>query len=333
MKKLLKPASIAFYFLMLIVFFLVGVYVAGWLEAGKNQGLAGGAIVLGWGVLFGGIAFILSFFIARYASHKNVVRCNWILLVILIATYGVTHYGYLENKKQKEEDPVENNLKPKPTTPAAEAEEPTAMLSPTLRLRIPRQPLQAKMESSMGMGYFTPSFYEERTLYFYGNLNLEKSLMEHLPVDSITFKRNKYNQFEIATAPPWLVPDILKMDYDLLYFRIKSVFQEFVEVIVNTTNDRTAFVSRSAGKIRYWADFLLGVNSVEFLPNSGEQVRARPFEAASTVGTTYEFMRPLRIQNDWMQVLLVDGEFQTKAKGWIRWKRDGQLLILYNLLS
>jgi len=123
MKKLLKPANIAFYFLMLFFFFMVGMYVAGLLEVGKNQGLAGGAIVLGWGVLFAAIAFVSSFFIAHIVTHKKIVRLNWLLLFLLIIVYAITHYRYLERQKSKEK--TEQPLKSKTKTPN-QVEEPKA---------------------------------------------------------------------------------------------------------------------------------------------------------------------------------------------------------------
>jgi hypothetical protein len=75
-KKLFTPANIAFYVLMGIAFFIAGIFYANMIEAGKDQMLAGGAIVLGWGVLFGGIAFIASIFIAYYTSAQIIKRLN-----------------------------------------------------------------------------------------------------------------------------------------------------------------------------------------------------------------------------------------------------------------
>ena len=104
MKRFFKLANLAFYFLMLIVFFFIGIYVAGFVGAGKNQMLAGGAIVVGWGVMFAFVAFISSFFIAYFVEHKYIVRLNWVLLVLLIMLYGITHLRYLERQKEKERE-------------------------------------------------------------------------------------------------------------------------------------------------------------------------------------------------------------------------------------
>lgn len=44
-------------------------------------------------------------------------------------------------------------------------------------------------------------------------------------------------------------------------------------------------------------------------------------------------MRVLAVQQDWAHVLLLDDNFEKRGSGWIQWKRDGKLLIQYNLLS
>lgn len=103
MKKILKPASLLFNFLSLIMFFLVGMYVAEWKEAGKNQGLAGGAIVLGYGVLFAGTAFVASFFMTSQLKHKRLVVGNWLLLLLLLLGFSFTYYRFMKRDKMREE--------------------------------------------------------------------------------------------------------------------------------------------------------------------------------------------------------------------------------------
>ncbi|WP_339716195.1 hypothetical protein [uncultured Kriegella sp.] len=332
MKKLLKPASLLFNLLSLLVFFIIGMYFAGWMEAGKNQGLAGGAIVFGWGVLFGGIAFVASFFATYRLPHGKIKTGNWVLFVILLLGYGITHYRFMQRDKlQKERNKPYN--KETPTKPAPTSE-PTAMLFVEEEFKEVLSPTHLKQETQWeGMGYFAPNFNELSVLYFYGNPNLKKPEIDISPYDSLTFKRNTYNQFEIATAPPWLVPDIMKLDYDTLYFKIESVTEEFVEVIVNSQNNRTAYVRKSDGNVVYWPDFLLGVHSVEFLPGSNEKVRARPFQASGSIHTEYQFMKPIKIKGDWAEVWLLDAQFQNIGKGWIPWRRDNKLLVRFNLFS
>lgn len=330
MKKKFRPASLLFNFLTLLVFFILGLLYAGLIDAGKNQGLAGGAIVFWWGVLFAGVAFIISFFVTHKVKHKKIVIGNWILFLVLLTGYGIFHYRYVQRQKlkEKENQPYEKQ----PVTPTTSVNK-ASLFSFTTEKKIKETTLQNVDNHPMGLGLFSPNYFENQVLYFYGNPNLEKSLMEHSPYDSITFKRNEYNAYEIATAPPWLVPEHLKMDYDLLYFKIESLTEEFVEVVVNSTNQQTAYVSKYAGETIFWPEFLLGVNTLEFRQNSNRKVRARPFAHASEINTPYQFMKPLKIKGDWAEALLLDENFKKVGKGWIRWRECGKLLVNYSLLS
>ncbi|RMA58806.1 hypothetical protein [Ulvibacter antarcticus] len=127
MKKLLKPACIGFYILMLLAFFIAGLFFAGWIDAGKNQGLAGGAIVVGYGVMFGGIAFIASFFIAYYLQIKTLVKLNWLLIVLILVTYGYKHYEFTQRDKKQDERNDQIRQSPKTPTQTAEEVKTTAM--------------------------------------------------------------------------------------------------------------------------------------------------------------------------------------------------------------
>lgn len=326
MKEFFKPASIAFYFLTLLVFFLLGLFYAGLIDAGKNQGLAGGAIVLGWGVLFGGIAFLIALFVGFRIRHKLLVKLNWTLLATLLITYGFAHYRFKSKQKEKNE---QEEIQTKPTSPTSDV---MALLY-TSEVNEGKKEVFRNDKTPMGLGFFIPNFHNNQTLYFYGNINMEKSVDDHSPHDSITFARNEYNQFEIKTAPPWLVPDLLKLDYDMLYFRVYSVGRDFIEVIGNTTTNLKTFVSRYSGRMVYWPEFLLGVHSVEFIPGNEQHVKVKPLENASLNSTQYEFMRPIIIEQEWMQVELLDSDFKTVGKGWVKWQANGELLVSYNLLS
>lgn len=328
MKKLIKPYCLLFYLLALITSFFVGMTIAGIVEAGKNQGLAGGAIVFGYGVIGAFIGLLISLFIANKSNRKIIFRLNIILALCIAGFYGYYHVKYLERQKTKELEKQKNEQPKQKTSPAIDASavaEPTAML-----YKNERNP-QTKKESGLGM--FTPNFYDNKTLYFYGNLTPGKSVQEHMPIDSITFKQREYGGFDIATAPPWLVPDHLNLDYDILYFKVKSVSHDFIQVVVNTTNNQTTFVDRYAGKIKYWPEFLLGVHSVEFPNPESETIYIKPLDHAAKVNTLYSYMRPLYITNTWMHVELQDYDFKPVGTGWIKWIKDGNLLIRYSLLS
>ncbi len=322
MKKLLKPANIAFYFLMLLVFFAIGLYVAGLLGAGKNQGLAGGAIVLGYGVVFGIIAFISSFFIAYQIKHKLIIRFNWILLLLLVLAYGITHYRYLErqNKQKQQQD-----FKEMPTTETKT--EPTAMRYQNLKEK------KSFEEKDIGIGFFTPNFQKNKTLYFYGSVNLEKGLTEHSPQDSIVFALDENQNFTTTYAPPWLLPAQLKLDYGIMHLKVFGVGNDLIKVETNSKTNRISYVDKQAGAFVSWPEYILSMNSVEFIDKAKQTIHIKPLDYAGEVQANFDFISPLLVEGDWLYGLLLTDNRTETGKGWIRWRKDGKLLITYSLFS
>ena len=114
MNKLFKPASLLLYLLAVMVFFIGGLFVAKLTGAGKGQMLAGGAIVLFYGIVAAGLAFITALFVARSASHESVVKINKILGAVVIVLAIIIAYNLsTRQKKQDSNDP----LPPKTTAP------------------------------------------------------------------------------------------------------------------------------------------------------------------------------------------------------------------------
>lgn len=320
MQKILKPANIAFYFLMLLVFFAVGLYISALLGAGKHQGLAGGAIVLGYGVLVGGIAFISSFFIAYHVKPQLIVKLNWILLLLLIIAYGITHYRYLE-RQNKAEEQNDLQLSPKNTT------QPTAM-----RYKYSKTPVLSKNEK-IGIGFFIPNFYENSTLYFYGGVNLEKGLIEHTPQDSLAFTIDQYKNFTTQYAPPWLLPAELKLDYGIIHLKALGIGHDFIKVETNRIENRVAYVAKNVGTFKSWPEYILSMNSVELKQNTNQVVRIKPLDYAGEVKATFKSITPLLVEGDWLYGILLNNTQTETGKGWIRWRKDGKLLITYSLFS
>jgi len=328
-----KAYSLLFYFLAGITSFFIGLSYAAIVDVGKGQMLAGGAIVLGYGVIAGCIGFLLSLFVVYKSQRKNIIRWNIILACCIAALYM---YFYLEYKKRQNDQDFDNHRleQPERKTPSEiDNHAGSIALLSTIDTERTLQKVKPVETTTMGLGMFTPNFYENPVLYFYGNVNLEKSVMEQIPIDSITFKRMENGGFEITTAPPWLVPEHLKMDYDMLYFKVQTLSHDFLEVTVNTTTNQTAFVDRYAGQLRYWPEFLLGVHSVEFPNPEQSYIYVKPLDHAGQVAITYSFMKPLRIKNEWMYVELQNENFQAIGHGWIKWHNGKKLNIRYALLS
>lgn len=115
MNKLFKPANFLFYFLSIIVFFVVGLYVAKLVGAGKGQMLAGGAIVLFYGLVSSVIAFILALIVANNVNHKTIIAINKILGLVFFLLVCLITYKIIT--RDKKEDPVKE-LPKKTTAPA-----------------------------------------------------------------------------------------------------------------------------------------------------------------------------------------------------------------------
>ncbi len=325
--QLVKPYSFLMYFLAIIAFFFLGIVYAGIIEAGKGQMLAGGAIVLGYGVMGAFIGLCVSLFTAYKARRGLIIKINGLLALVIVASFAYFTIKYQKRQKEKEEQKTERTKPKKPTAPAAEAQQtkPIAMLT--------NAGLEMDSETDMGLGMFSPNIDENTTLYFYHNPHLDKTIDDHIPYDSITFKKLEFGGFDIATAPSWLVPEHLKLDYNILFFKVQSISQEYIEVTVNATNNQTSFVNRYSGKLHYWPEFLLSVNNVEFTNPKEETIFVKPLDYAGSVNVKYSFMKPQRVTHSWMYVELVDNNYNAVGKGWIKWKRNEKLLIEYSLLS
>lgn len=312
--NILKGFSILSFFVSLIGGFFIGLAVAAITEAGKGQMLAGGAIVLFHGIIGGIIALCLAFFIAYKASKKFIIGTIVFYILAIIATV----YILRENKlKRDAERSVTAGFKHQPTTHS---------------LLVYNFDDATQANAKMGLGMFKPNFFNKKALYFYGNINESKSILEHSPTDSLTFKQKESGGYEIATAPPWFVPEHLKLDYDILYLKVQSVSEDFIEIIVNTMTNQTAFVDRRAGTLLYWPDFLLTVNSIELL-DKAQSLHVKPFDKSGLVTKNYSFMKPIKVKLQWMYVDLITDDYQTVGKAWVQWKKNGKLLITFSLLS
>lgn len=102
--QMLKPYSFLLYFLSIIAFFFIGVTYAVIVDAGKNQGLAGGAIVVGYGIISTVIGLVIALVIAHNTNRKTIFNLNIILALCSIGFYAYYHVKYLERQKTKEQD-------------------------------------------------------------------------------------------------------------------------------------------------------------------------------------------------------------------------------------
>lgn len=101
--QMVKPYSWLLYLLAVLASFFAGLSYAGFIDAGKDQGLAAAAIVLGYGVIAAAIGLIVALFVAWQAQRRTIVRLNIILALCIAAFAGYFYMPYLERQKAKAE--------------------------------------------------------------------------------------------------------------------------------------------------------------------------------------------------------------------------------------
>jgi len=335
--QVLKPYSLLLYFLSFIAFFFIGASIVGITGAAKGQGLAGGAIVFGYAVIAAVIALIIAIVIASKVSRKLIINLNKILAILIVVLCSYFVFSYQARQKEKEKEKIDTDHPKRKTTEPVSNDEPIAMLYDKRVLKESSIAIKTERtqtsESKMGIGFFSPNYFEYSTLYFYGNISLEKSIFEHMPMDSVVFAKNKYNNSTTSYAPPWLYPEHLKLDYGIIIFKVLGIGQDFIKVEVNHQTKQTMYLDKYKGTFTAWAEFILSVNSVDFNDNSTKKVFVKPLDYAGEVKVKFVFMQPLLVEEDWMYVKLVNNGLKEQGKGWIRWRENGKLLINYSSLS
>lgn len=315
-------ARLLFVFFSVVVAFALGILLAVITGAGEGQMLAGGAIVFFYGLVGAGMGLLLSIFLATQLDSRHVIRYNKVLGVFFfLFTCFVAYRWFTREPVEQETTPP----RPKTTAPAQNARND----SDVFQLAATRR----ENTDVMGMGFFKPNYVDHPTLYFYGNVNLEKALDEHLPIDSLVFSPDPVQATTTTYAPPWLFPEHLKLDYGILFFKVLGEGHDFILVEANRATGRVAYLDKRAGTMLSWPQFLLSVNSVEFEAPAESAVHSKPLAHAGEITTPYAFMQPLLVRDEWMYVRLVDDSHAETGKGWIRWKAGQLLLITYSLLS
>ncbi|MBN2172845.1 MAG: ABC transporter ATP-binding protein [Bacteroidales bacterium] len=316
MKQYLKPANFIYLILVALLFFILGALISSLLGVAKDQGLAAGAIVVGYGVITGIVALFLALISLRFIPSRMIVKINYFFTLALMVFIALL---FLKISKG---NPAGKGLSYVSTDNSTGVMQ---LIEPSTRIPI-------EENSGMGLGMFFPAFLDNPVLYFYGIPNLLKTPDDHTPTDSLVFTRTELG-YEISYAPPWFVPAILKMDYDVMYLRVLAVHENFLEVTVNESNDQTDWINRWQGTLYYWPDFLLRVNSVEQTDCETNPVRVRPLSYAGLVMARFSYLKPVQVKQNWLQVELLDEKLNSNGFGWIQWNKMGKLTIRYSLFS
>jgi len=189
------------------------------------------------------------------------------------------------------------------------------------------------MDLPLGVGMVQPYLVPGQALYFYGVPPRDGLPGEAAPVDSLTFLAGPYYT-DVATAPPWFVPEVFKLDYNLLYLRAKTLTLHWIEVVVNTQTGETRWVDRHAVAFVDWPTFLLGAVSVEVIAPEANPIRSGPGEETALLDAKPdEPLQPQAVQGGWMKVGASIFADRAVPTGWIRWHGGERLVIDYALLS
>ncbi len=185
-----------------------------------------------------------------------------------------------------------------------------------------------------GIGMVKPRIVAGTSLYLYSGQLIDDLLQQSIIKDSLTFVQGQYN-VEIGNAPPWFVPELIKLDYDLLYLRAVTIARNWIEVLVNTKTGRTAWLDRQVVDYTGWPEFFLNVYSVELLTAIKNPLRIKPLNNASIITDPgRNNLKPVAVMGEWMKVATMHEEPGAIPKlGWIRWKEGNQLLITWSSLS
>ncbi|RDK86986.1 hypothetical protein C8D94_102164 [Marinirhabdus gelatinilytica] len=192
--------------------------------------------------------------------------------------------------------------------------------------------IPAFAQNQMGEGFFSPKTDVVETLYLYGNFN--KDGVNRKVLDSITFSKRYANHVDaIGYAPKNFRPFHEKLDYGLFILRVKRLGRDYHEIIINEETNETVYVSAWQGSFMGWGEFFLNCHSVEFKDKNQKVFDDPMIKSAGRVVAPGNF-KPRYIMGDWMEVEILDDNYNTvKGKGWIRWKKDGKILIHYNLFA
>ncbi len=189
-------------------------------------------------------------------------------------------------------------------------------------------------ESVVGMGMAYPHLEVDETLYFFGipEANSDPFIMK--PIDSLTFYQGKY-YIDIAYAPPYFMPEKIKLDYDMLFMKVITVTRNFLEVEVNVSTHQTAWINKDGADYFPWPEFLLNMHSIEVIDAANNPLRVKPLDYAGLYVTTESelLLQVVMVKGDWVKVQTNGDSGKTPEYAWVKWKEGNQLLITYSILS
>lgn len=309
---------------LLLIGFFSGGTIAKYFFVNEGDGLAaaGTAAIL---ALFGAaVGLIVSIILLRKLEERAKMILALLLFVISLALTWLFYFQFKERQRQRQ---LENAA-----LFGIRNEGLIAFSHKTHEMTATgRMDLKLVDGKEMGIGIVSIAPDNGKVLRFYSRPKHVELPEDLTAMDSLTFKTEEH-YVDIATAPPWFVPEYMKLDYGILHLVAVTVQQNWIEVIVNRTNGQTQWLYKEDVGFSYWPQFLLDVHSVELLNVTDFPPRIKPMDHASpdeTVDAKGVFY-PISVKDDWLQV---HPDKEVDHDIWVRWKKDGILLVRYSLLS
>lgn len=323
----LSKGWLGFFFVLLLSFLglVAGTTIGGVFFVPPGSGLAGPVIALGYGVLGLVIALAGGIVLARKLHRERLRRALLGAGLVSVLVLAFLTYRFMTNRAGEREPASEPTAALITTTPAP---------APKGLVRAERTPQDApQADAPLGVGMAKPHLASGRMLYFYSQPDFDQMPAMMTPTDSLVFGDGP-GHVDITSAPPWFWPEVMKLDYDLLYLRARTLTKNWIEVVVNHQTGRTAWIDRQAATYIDWPTFLLDVAAVEVQDAEANPIRVKPLDHAGIMAEAPGIpLPPLAIQGSWLQVSTAAVADRMPPTGWIRWRNGDRLVITFSLLS
>ena len=139
---------------------------------------------------------------------------------------------------------------------------------------------------------------------------------------------------QLTYAPADFFPAYLKGDYQLCWMKGISMTRHRVQVEINKQTGRSLWLDKEALAIHSPAEWILTMNSVDPVLPQDYPLRVKPLDHASpsNLDPTDALLTPIEAKGDFIKVE-VTKKGLPQGQAWMRWKKDGQLLVGVNPFS
>ena len=191
-------------------------------------------------------------------------------------------------------------------------------------------------EIPLGQGIIEVDFEKPPVIYFY------QDTLQQQPVKIITIIKNKEEDLVLKNpeqAQKWFSPETFSPDYSLFVMRVDTMIGKWYRVYVNNETKTTLWTKKEAIKKFYaWPEFLINRTTAVEVGYMSQAVKKLPSDNAPTIKKleNEDCLEALEVQGEWIKVRTnTKLDCNTCKKpvkaGWIRWKKDGKLIISFAL--